>query len=215
MSWTPAHSGFAKRSLHEAHCESTPSTCSCPGAIDLWALNDEEIPLTAGTGKWMFFCGGACEPDLLWSLVAEATRDGKLGWGTKMALKDRANPALMCFTADHEDEADRERVRLELRDLLLHAGLDAEKVNLRYKTDEATAAGLYSREDVDGRGGRGRAAGGGGGRGGGGGGWGGGGGGGGGAYGHVSSYYDVSERCRFIDTPRGCLKGAACKYSHD
>ena len=209
MSWTPEHSGFAQRSPHKAQCESTPSTCSCPGAVDLWALNDEEVPLTARTGKWMFFCGGACEPDLLWSLVAEATRDGKLGWGTKMALKDRSNPALMCFTGDHEDEADRERVRLELRGLLLHAGMDAETVNLRYKTDEATAAGQYSKEDVYGRGGgRGRAsaAGGGGGRG---------GGGGGGGFGHVSTYYDVSERCRFVDTARGCQKGAACKYSHD
>jgi hypothetical protein len=110
----------------------------------------------------MFFCSGE-EAETVWALVAEATRDGELGWGSKCSLKDPKKPALMCFTKNHTDAADRERVRQRLRGLLLGAGFDGGEVNLRYKSDEATRAGIYSKEDVGGRGGGGRGGGGGGG----------------------------------------------------
>ena len=110
----------------------------------------------------MFFCSGE-EAETVWALVAEATRDGELGWGSKCSLKDPKKPALMCFTKNHTDAADRERVRQRLRGLLLGAGFDDGEVNLRYKSDEATRAGIYSKEDVGGRGGGGRGGGGGGG----------------------------------------------------
>lgn len=105
----------------------------------------------------MFFPKSVADADILWSAIAAATRAGLLGWGTKMSLKDRTRPALMVFTKDHADAADRERVLNGLREMLASEGI--ESGDILYKTDEATAAGLYSSQDVGGRGaGKGRSS---------------------------------------------------------
>jgi len=108
-----------------------------------------------------------------------------------MALHDPKRPALMVFTRDHEDAGDRERVRENLRALLDREGF---RCDLRYKTDEATAAGVYSGKNVRGVGGGGGEGAGGGSR-------------------VVSQYHDVGE-CRFFSTPDGCRFGDACKWRH-
>lgn len=97
----------------------------------------------------MVFPESVDDADVLWSAVAAATRSGELGWATKMSLKDRARPALMVFTKDHANAADRDRVRSGLCELLESVGI--ESGDIRYKTDAATAAGVYSSQDVAGR----------------------------------------------------------------
>ena len=187
MAWDPAHEGYSQRAAHAGACGGTPSTCRC-SARELWALNDDEVALTPRTGKWMFFVndGESCDADSLWAAAAGATRAGELGWAVKMSLKDPAKPALMVFTRDHDDADDREHVRASLRALLEDAGLSAP--NLRYKTDEATTAGIYSGRDVGGRGGGGSLA---------------------------SQYHDVRAPCVHYKSPRGCRNGAACKWRHE
>ena len=186
MAWDPSHEGYAQRAAHNGTCGGTPSTCCCE-TRELWALNDDEVALTPRTGKWMFFVndGESCDADALWVAAAGATRAGELGWAVKMSLKDPARPALMVFTRDHADAEDRELVRVALRALLVDAGLVAP--NLRYKTDEATAAGVYSGRDVGGRGDGGRIA---------------------------SQYHDLSDECKHYKSARGCRNGAACKWRH-
>ena len=152
-----------------------------------------------------FFKAG--QADKVWAAVCTATRAGGLGWGAKLSLKDRDHPAVMVFTADSKDNLELECVRGALKALLIEQGLDGQALNLRYKTDEATAKGLFSMNDVLGRepalisGG------------------GGGVGGGGGSiypadFAAVSMDRDVSTKCFYYNSKQGCSRGAACHYKH-
>jgi hypothetical protein len=135
----------------------------------------------------MVFPESVDDADVLWSAIAASTRAGQLGWATKMSLRDRARPALLVFTKDHADDADRERVRNSLRELLDSVGVASG--DIRYKTDAATAAGVYSKQDVGGRSGAGAGA----------------------------QYYNglgQREMCKYYMSSVGCRFGSACKYRH-
>jgi hypothetical protein len=184
MSWEPQHEGYAKRGAHKPTCTMVPRSCACPGVTELWALCDDECALTPNTGKWMFFSATDTDADALWRLAAERTRDGALGWGTKMSIKDKERPALMCFTVDHTDNDDRKRVQLAMRALLEECC--GGEVDIRYKTDEATASKTYSGLDVEARGKAGALA---------------------------SQYHDMRTVCRFFQQGK-CNRGSACKFLH-
>jgi len=55
----------------------------------------------------------------------------------------------MCYTKDHLDKTDTERVSDALYSLLADIGIQTRDISLKYKTDEATLKGLYSALDVD------------------------------------------------------------------
>ena len=185
MSWEPPHEGYGKRSPHKPTCTMVPRSCACPGATELWALCDDECALTPNTGKWMFFSTKDTDADKLWRMAAERTRDGALGWGTKMSIKDKARPALMCFTVDHTNDNDRERVQQAMR-ALLEECCGGEDIDIRYKTDEATASKVFSGRDVEGRG----------------------------AAGQLSSkYHSMRTVCKFFLEGR-CHRGSSCKFLH-
>ena len=100
----------------------------------------------ASTGKWLLFPKGERVIDDTWALLKAATESGELGFGLKISLKDPSAPAINVYVEeDRKDEVSAAIVRV----------LKADKAflpsSLRFKTDEATAAGQYSR----GRGGRG------------------------------------------------------------
>lgn len=83
--------------------------------------------------------------DQYWRVVKEAVRDGKLGPAAKVATA-RPNPnetdptrrPIVVYTSDWRDEDDVRRVLRGLRSLGI-------SWRLTYKTDEATAAGVYGR----------------------------------------------------------------------
>ena len=197
-SWTPDHQGYKERPLHKPTCEgNTPSTCNC-GCSELWVLNEDVIDLVSGkTGKWMFFPVFSSKKtdeyenslDTLWAMAAEHTREGFAGWGLKLSLKNMDKPALMFYTKNYEDEEDRERVKASVYSLLADFGIPTSKRSLRYKTDEATAQGLYSARDVDKRGHQQGVS--------------------------VSRFHDVREVCKFFNTPRGCRHGDECHFRHE
>jgi hypothetical protein len=153
MSWTPDHQGYKDRQLHKPTCEGKfPSTCACK-VTEFWVLNEDVQELEPSkVGKWMYFPNfeaTSVNLDELWSIFSEHTNDGYLGWGTKLSLKNKEKPALMCYTKDHLDKTDTERVSDALYSLLADIGIQPRDISLKYKTDEATLKGLYSALDVD------------------------------------------------------------------
>jgi len=132
----------------------------------------------------MVFCEGVVDADKLWLVAASATREGLLGWASKISFRERSRPALMCHTVDHENEGDRDRVCYALRTLLVDNGFG--EPPLRYKTDEATEKGIFSAKDVGGRGTKGVMA---------------------------SQYHDTREVCKFFLQGR-CKFGSDCRFLH-
>ena len=128
----------------------------------------------------------------MWAAVKTATAAGELGWAAKLSRKDASKPALMVFTADHEDVDERERVRAGLRRLLQDQGLTGEQLDLRYKTDEATEKKQFSVNDVSGRGGAARHD---------------------GTDAAVSAYRDIKTPCKFF-MAGNCKRGSDCFYLH-
>jgi serine/threonine protein kinase len=183
----------------------SPSRCAC-GVDNMWAAMPAPPPFPR-PGKWMVFFTSPQQCDNVWKEARNATLAGTLGFALKCSLGNRARPALMVYTVDHEDERDVMRVRDALRRLLGRAG--AGELELRYKRDEETRAGVFSGAAAQlgvrpyaspaavpvGN----RAA-------------------------PISIYSDgvmtagqlaAGQPCRFFNTPRGCGKGAQCVYVHD
>jgi hypothetical protein len=151
--------GLLKRAPHEEDCENIPSSCGCK-VESLWAIVSEAVPITDNTGKWLIF-PGALGPtvDALWASITSSTEEGRLGFAAKITLADRENCAIMVYTADHTNVGDVKRIGDEIRALLEIAGVSAGRANkLKYKTDEATRAGIFSNEGLARRGGDGTAA---------------------------------------------------------
>jgi len=193
MSWTPDHQGYKDRQLHKPTCEGKfPSTCACK-VTEFWVLNEDVQELEPSkVGKWMYFPNfeaTSVNLDELWSIFSEHTNDGYLGWGTKLSLKNKEKPALMCYTKDHLDKTDTERVSDALYSLLADIGIQPRDISLKYKTDEATLKGLYSALDVDKRALQKGLA--------------------------ISQIVDKRAVCLFYKTPKGCRHGAECRYRHE
>ena len=95
-----------------------------------------------GSGKWMVFVSRE-QIDTVWSTIAEAIRQGRLGRTAKVSTA-RPNPnstdpnkhVICIYTYDYEDVEDVKRIRATLRELGI-------TWKIPYKTDVATYAGQY------------------------------------------------------------------------
>lgn len=93
-------------------------------------------------GKWMLFVPVE-ELDAMWQKIARAVEEGRLGYSAKCATavpnprawNDREK-VICVYTYDGNDEADRNRVREELRRLGV-------REQISWKADKATQAGRY------------------------------------------------------------------------
>jgi len=100
-------------------------------------------PESVRPGKWLIFVREH-EVDTVWEKIALATEQGLLGDAAKVSTAkprsdyDRKIRVICVYTYDWKDEEDVHRVRQALREL----GIDW---RLRYKTDEDTLTGKYSR----------------------------------------------------------------------
>jgi len=112
---------------------------------DYWVYADSPAATEADgarTGKWLVFVP-ARQVDQWWGLIRLATEQGLLGTSAKAAtarpneLATSQRTKLICvYTRDWQDHGDVRRVLPQLRNL----GVTA---RLSYKTDEATASGVY------------------------------------------------------------------------
>jgi hypothetical protein len=115
---------------------------------DLWWIHVSAPgqPQLAGraSGKWLVFVP-VRYVDQYWRIVKQAVQDDTLGPSAKVATA-RPNPnqidptrrPIVVYTADWRDEGDVRRVLRGLRSLGI-------RWRLTYKTDEATATGVYGR----------------------------------------------------------------------
>lgn len=148
--------GFLERPPHLGDCTGFPISCCC-GVDEMWAIVSPATPISAKTGKWLIFPGEInARVDSLWAQIASSTEDGRLGFCAKIKISDRSNCAIMVYTADCDDSADVEKIKGELRALLETTGLKASPSDqLKYKSDEATQAQVYSTAGLARRGGQG------------------------------------------------------------
>ena len=99
---------------------------------------------TNQSGKWLIFCP-IDTIDEMWTIIREATINGKLGNVSKVSTK-RPNPnsqnkntkVIWVYTYDSNDIKDVMGIRKRLRDL----GFTQQLI---YKTDQTTREGKYSR----------------------------------------------------------------------
>jgi hypothetical protein len=90
----------------------------------------------AAPGKWLLFVSSQHAAHC-WALVAQATKDGRLGFDSKVSdLGQSGSRVIVVYTADWHDQDDVRRVLREVR-RLGWAG------TLSYKRDEETFAGTY------------------------------------------------------------------------
>lgn len=169
-----------------------PSACRCDGAHALWVLGPDLA--LGGVGKWMLFPPAAAV-DAVWAAVCDATTACRLGFAAKCSLRDPAKPAIMVYTPDGDDMADVDRVRVALAAVVRAQRLPPAVLG-GYKSDAATAAGLYASRvgpaaaHADAAGGSARS-------------------------GPVTTL--SSERCRHFrpGVMGSCSRGDACRYVHD
>lgn len=92
------------------------------------------------SGKWLIFCD-TDEIDSTWTLIAKATFENKLGFGSKVSTNMiPSDKKVICvYTYDANDEQDVMKVRETLRQLGF-------KRKLPYKTNDATLNGQYASE---------------------------------------------------------------------
>lgn len=111
------------------------------------------------SGKWMLFPSPG-RVDAVWKAVVEATVDGDLGNGAKVATDagDRRARGMMIYTRDYEDIEDVRRVLEKLKELELVN--TEQRLGIYYKADAFTylrilgdnpyglKASLYSSKDI-------------------------------------------------------------------
>lgn len=119
-----------------------PSTVTDAYWIYISRDNNDYPRPTANCGKWLIF-GNFASIDEVWQKIRKATKDGLLGSGSKVSTA-RPNPnssnpnkfVICVYTYDATDDADRTRIREELRALGIVS-------KIPYKTDRATIEGKY------------------------------------------------------------------------
>lgn len=98
---------------------------------------------TDRSGKWLIFTSFK-KLDETWKLIAEETEAGRLGISAKTATAKpnglAKNPWIKVICVYTHDATDREDV-MRVRERLREIGFTKK---LSYKTDQATAAGVYS-----------------------------------------------------------------------
>ena len=97
---------------------------------------------TDNSGKWLVFVD-AHEVDEVWSAVAKATREGRLGGRSKVATaapngfsQDPTKRVICVYTYDWKDVGDVKRVREVLHQLGVNR-------KIAYKSDEDSMSGKY------------------------------------------------------------------------
>jgi len=128
----------------EAHTTSKPSEVT--DIFWIFAKRqaaDEYPPATDNSGKWLLFVPVE-QIDATWSVVKQATEEGRLGSSSKVATakpnSHASNPAMkvICvYTYDWTAEADVRRIRQELRTMGFLQ-------KIAYKANEDTRQGRYS-----------------------------------------------------------------------
>lgn len=112
----------------------------------LWAYREKgDYPQPSDNcGKWLVFVPDK-KVDEAWEKIRRATREGKLGLGSKVATAKRSSLAggstskVICvYTYDWSDKEDVTRIREELRRLGIMN-------KISYKTDRDTLSGKYRR----------------------------------------------------------------------
>ncbi|KAI9791469.1 MAG: hypothetical protein M1816_003813 [Peltula sp. TS41687] len=101
------------------------------------------------TGKWLLFRRGRAL-DEAWAAIAEATAQGRLGIGAKVATWDGSegedhDQVICVYTANFADEADVGRVVKRLSEM----GLAGKTKQVRYKTDAWTIMGIYREQEFE------------------------------------------------------------------
>lgn len=111
------------------------------------ALGDKARQQYPRLGKWLVFTWSMSFADMIWGRIAAATREGRLGVFAKASTAkpdpkhaDRFQSGLrliQVYTADHDDQADVERVR----EALFAMGV---KSRIHYKRQSDSDKGVYS-----------------------------------------------------------------------
>ncbi|XP_044264526.1 uncharacterized protein LOC123011237 [Tribolium madens] len=110
----------------------------------LWARNNkynlEDVDYSK-VGKWMLFLSKA-DANMVWSKIKEAVKSGDL-WDAKISTSEDSDPfhAVMIYTKDYSDLDDV----ISVLDFLETSGLKPQDKIIKYKTDNQTRAGVYSR----------------------------------------------------------------------
>lgn len=134
--------------VHQPTCQAVlprgyPSQCHCnTDNLAIVALGpreklDEEV---GETGKWIIFPnGGDLDTiDQAWDEIRRYTIEGRLGFVSKISLIDRNRPAIMAYCAIRNKD--------RIKDDFIQALRTANCLGpVRFKEDEATRLGLYSR----------------------------------------------------------------------
>lgn len=162
-----------RRSLEEAHPDKPASSITRMLKADREDLELNIVNLAKShhltTGKWMIFPLPR-DVDAVWSAIATATREGRLGCSAKVAT-DTGNAAkperLICvYTEDFSDVDDVKRVLLEVKEMGFVGKGDGPRNTIYYKCDAYThldimsdneyrlRASMYSSRDMLGQGGR-------------------------------------------------------------
>jgi len=105
------------------------------------AIGTKENPIPQSEwngGKWLIFVKND-KIDEIWSMIARASWEGKLGYGCKSstAFSGRDNKVICVYNDDVENESEIFRIREELRKM----GITNK---IPYKTNEATRQGKYA-----------------------------------------------------------------------
>lgn len=98
-------------------------------------INHEKV------GKWMLFLTES-NVNEIWDKIKVAIASGDL-WSAKVSTTNAEQPnyAIMIYTKDYTDLNDV----IHVLDYLEHSGIKPSRVNIKYKTDQQTGAGVYSR----------------------------------------------------------------------
>lgn len=141
MSGKPLHG--AKRAFETEAIpladEGNPSEVSHAAFIGATYHGDSPMPEDKNVGKWLFFVAEKYVDDT-WANVKKAVENGKLWRSAKVstAWRSKGGPYVICvYTYDYNDEDDVMRIREHLREMGF-------KRTVSYKSDEQTAAGMYS-----------------------------------------------------------------------
>ena len=157
---------------HGADCPKTPpSACACISheidrsrgrevdkeyLVPLWAQR-RDCSITVEVAKvvvGMSESATAADPSLVdraWAALAEATRDGRLGFAAKLSRRNAAEPAIIVYIEDAKDEENKKRVISEINSITERVGFvpltgDGKPLGEQncWKTDHQTNMKLYS-----------------------------------------------------------------------
>ncbi|CAF1375952.1 unnamed protein product [Didymodactylos carnosus] len=100
------------------------------------------------SGKWMCFVPTS-HVDYVWSCIARAVVQGRLGYLAKVAVSQRGGSVIhvICvYTNNYLDSVERKIIKYELKNILIEANTNVRR--LSYKPDIYTHLGIYQNHPV-------------------------------------------------------------------